>query len=117
MSRFDELDLLEQAQADAEQVAEEMGFTNDVDRRKFVFMSLATAAASCARSRARSAASCARSRARFDTSLARLRAASFAAAAASEAWDAALDAALLAFFVFISDTVDLLLMISTQHFP
>ncbi|HEY4303663.1 MAG TPA: amidase [Gemmatimonadaceae bacterium] len=45
MSRFDELDLLEQAQADAEQVADEMGFTNDVDRRKFVFMSLATAAA------------------------------------------------------------------------
>jgi len=45
MSRFDELDLLDQAQADAEQVAEEMGFTNDVDRRKFVFMSLATAAA------------------------------------------------------------------------
>src|SRR4051812_14769748 len=45
MSRFDELDLLDQAQSDAEQVAEEMGFTNDVDRRKFVFMSLATAAA------------------------------------------------------------------------
>jgi hypothetical protein len=45
MSRFDELDLLAQADADAEQVADEMGFTNDVDRRKFVFMSLATAAA------------------------------------------------------------------------
>jgi Asp-tRNA(Asn)/Glu-tRNA(Gln) amidotransferase A subunit family amidase len=45
MSRFDELDLLEQAQADAEQIADEMGFTNNVDRRKFVFMSLATAAA------------------------------------------------------------------------
>jgi Asp-tRNA(Asn)/Glu-tRNA(Gln) amidotransferase A subunit family amidase len=45
MSRFDELDLLEQAQADAEQIAGEMNFTNDVDRRKFVFMTLATAAA------------------------------------------------------------------------
>jgi Asp-tRNA(Asn)/Glu-tRNA(Gln) amidotransferase A subunit family amidase len=45
MSRFDELDLLDQAQAEAEQIADEMGFTNDVDRRSFVFMSLAAAAA------------------------------------------------------------------------
>jgi Asp-tRNA(Asn)/Glu-tRNA(Gln) amidotransferase A subunit family amidase len=45
MSRFDELDLLDQAQIGAEQMADEMGFTNDVDRRSFVFMSLAAAAA------------------------------------------------------------------------
>ncbi|HEX7939363.1 MAG TPA: amidase, partial [Gemmatimonadaceae bacterium] len=42
----DELDLLDQAQVDAERAADEMGITNEVDRRKFVFMSLATAAAS-----------------------------------------------------------------------
>ena len=45
MSRFDELDLLDQAQIEAEQIADEMGFTSDVDRRSFVFMSLAAAAA------------------------------------------------------------------------
>jgi hypothetical protein len=45
--------------------------------------------------------------------LARPRAASFAAAAVSDTCDAAS----LAFFVFISDTVDLLLMISSQSLP
>src|SRR5881394_867328 len=45
MSMHDELDLLDQAQLDAERQADELGITNDVDRRKFVFMSLATAAA------------------------------------------------------------------------
>ena len=41
MSIYDELDLLDQAQTEAEQIADEMGFATDVDRRKFVFMSLA----------------------------------------------------------------------------
>jgi hypothetical protein len=45
MPLYDELDLLDQAQAEAEQLAEEMGFASDLDRRKFVFMSLAAAAA------------------------------------------------------------------------
>ena len=45
MPLHNELDLLDQAQREAEQVAETMGFTSDVDRRKFVFMSLASAAA------------------------------------------------------------------------
>jgi Asp-tRNA(Asn)/Glu-tRNA(Gln) amidotransferase A subunit family amidase len=45
MPMYDELDLLDQAQIEAEQVAGEMGFANDLDRRKFVFMSLAAAAA------------------------------------------------------------------------
>ncbi len=45
MPLYDELDLLDQAQADAEQIADEMAFTSDVDRRRFVFLSLATAAA------------------------------------------------------------------------
>ncbi|HTE47203.1 MAG TPA: amidase [Gemmatimonadaceae bacterium] len=44
-SMYDELDLLDQAQADAEQMAEELGLASDVDRRRFVFMSLAAAAA------------------------------------------------------------------------
>ena len=42
----DELDLLDQAQQDAERLADDMGITNEVDRRHFVFISLATAAAS-----------------------------------------------------------------------
>ncbi|MEP6494077.1 MAG: amidase [bacterium] len=42
---YDELDLLDQAERDAEQLAGEMEFASDVDRRKFVFMSLAAAAA------------------------------------------------------------------------
>lgn len=45
MSFHDELDLLDQAQADAEQVADEMGLEHGVDRRSFVFMSVAAAAA------------------------------------------------------------------------
>jgi Asp-tRNA(Asn)/Glu-tRNA(Gln) amidotransferase A subunit family amidase len=42
---YDELDLLDQAQSEAEAIADEIGFTNDVDRRKFVFLSLTAAAA------------------------------------------------------------------------
>jgi Asp-tRNA(Asn)/Glu-tRNA(Gln) amidotransferase A subunit family amidase len=45
MSMFDELDLLDQAQDDAEAMADQMGFATDVDRRKFVFLSLTAAAA------------------------------------------------------------------------
>ena len=45
MPRHDELDLLDQAQNEAEQIAGEMGFTSEVDRRNFVFLSLAAAAA------------------------------------------------------------------------
>ncbi len=45
MPMYDELDLLDQAQIEAGQIAGEMGFANDLDRRKFVFMTLAAAAA------------------------------------------------------------------------
>ena len=45
MKRFNELDLLDEAEREARQVAETMHFDSDVDRRKFVFFSLATAAA------------------------------------------------------------------------
>ncbi|MBC8088652.1 MAG: amidase, partial [Phycisphaerae bacterium] len=45
MSMYDELDLLEQAELEAHEVAGSMEFASDVDRRKFVFLSLATAAA------------------------------------------------------------------------
>ena len=45
MPHFDELDLLDQAQIEAESLAQTMGFVSDVDRRKFVFMSVAAAAA------------------------------------------------------------------------
>ena len=45
MSLYNELDMLDEAQAEAERVAETMRFDSDVDRRKFVFLSLATAAA------------------------------------------------------------------------
>ncbi|MEO7084974.1 MAG: amidase, partial [Gemmatimonadaceae bacterium] len=45
MSKYDELDLLDQAERETEQIAGQMHFDSDVDRRKFVFMSLATAAA------------------------------------------------------------------------
>jgi len=45
MPLFDELDLLDQAEADAERIADEITFTSDLDRRRFVFMSLVTAAA------------------------------------------------------------------------
>ncbi len=41
----DELDLLDQAQADAECTADGMAFASDIDRRQFVFVSLVTAAA------------------------------------------------------------------------
>ena len=34
MHMYDELDLLDQAQSEAEAIADEIGFTNDVDRRK-----------------------------------------------------------------------------------
>lgn len=44
MSYHDELDLLDQAQADAEQTADEMGL-HGLDRRSFVFTSIAAAAA------------------------------------------------------------------------
>ena len=44
MNFRDELDLLDQAQADAELTADERSLTG-VDRRQFVFMSLVTAAA------------------------------------------------------------------------
>jgi Asp-tRNA(Asn)/Glu-tRNA(Gln) amidotransferase A subunit family amidase len=42
---YDELDLLDQAQAEAEEIAETMEFASDLDRRKFVFLSLTAAAA------------------------------------------------------------------------
>lgn len=45
MAWHNEFDLLDQAQQDAQQRAEQMEFTHDVDRRQFVFLSLATAAA------------------------------------------------------------------------
>jgi hypothetical protein len=45
MSLHDEFDLLHQAQTEAEGLAEEMVFTTDLDRRNFVFMSVAAAAA------------------------------------------------------------------------
>ena len=45
-SLHNELDLLDIAQQDAEQRADAMNFASDVDRRQFVFFSLATAAAS-----------------------------------------------------------------------
>lgn len=45
MPYFDELDLLDQAQTEAESLADTMGFVSDLDRRKFVFMSVAAAAA------------------------------------------------------------------------
>jgi Asp-tRNA(Asn)/Glu-tRNA(Gln) amidotransferase A subunit family amidase len=41
----DELDLLDQAEQDVERIADTMVFTSDVDRRKFMFMSLTAAAA------------------------------------------------------------------------
>src|SRR5688572_30613324 len=44
MTFHDELDLLDQEQADAEAAADEAGLAG-VDRRQFVFLSLATAAA------------------------------------------------------------------------
>ncbi len=42
---YDDLDLLDEAQKEAEQIAETMPFDSDVDRRKFVFLSLAATAA------------------------------------------------------------------------
>ena len=45
MSLYDELDLLDEAQQEAEREAETIRFDSDLDRRKFVFMSIATAAA------------------------------------------------------------------------
>ncbi|MEO7363645.1 MAG: amidase, partial [Gemmatimonadaceae bacterium] len=45
MTRFNELDVLDEAEREARQVADTMHFDSDVDRRKFVFFSLATAAA------------------------------------------------------------------------
>src|SRR5262245_55812063 len=45
MHMYDELDLLAQAQSEAEAIADQIGFTSDVDRRKFVFLSLTAAAA------------------------------------------------------------------------
>jgi Asp-tRNA(Asn)/Glu-tRNA(Gln) amidotransferase A subunit family amidase len=45
MAMHDEMDLLDIARQNAEDVADEMGFANDVDRREFIFLSLATAAA------------------------------------------------------------------------
>ncbi|MGV3707796.1 MAG: amidase [Gemmatimonas sp.] len=45
MTRYNELDLLEEAEREAQHVAESMEFESEVDRRKFVFLSLATAAA------------------------------------------------------------------------
>lgn len=41
----DELDLLEQAEADTQRSADEMAFASELDRRQFVFLSLVTAAA------------------------------------------------------------------------
>ena len=45
MSKYDELDLLQQAEADTERAAGEMDFATDLDRRQFMFLSLVTAAA------------------------------------------------------------------------
>lgn len=45
MFMHDELDLLEQAEADTERTADKMEFASDLDRREFVFLSLVTAAA------------------------------------------------------------------------
>ena len=45
MAVHDELDLLDQAQVEAECLADQMGFDTDMDRRNFVFMSIAAAAA------------------------------------------------------------------------
>ncbi|HEV8409714.1 MAG TPA: amidase [Gemmatimonadaceae bacterium] len=45
MQMHDELDLLEQAEADTERVAGAMDFATDLDRRQFMFLSLVTAAA------------------------------------------------------------------------
>ena len=45
MPYFDELDLLDQAQNEAESLADTMGFVSDIDRRKFVFSSIVAAAA------------------------------------------------------------------------
>ena len=45
MQMHDELDLLLQAEADAERAADETTFASDLDRRQFVFLSLVTAAA------------------------------------------------------------------------
>lgn len=44
-NKYDELDLLDQAQVEAESIADEMEFASDLDRRKFVFLSLTAAAA------------------------------------------------------------------------
>src|SRR5688500_6048647 len=45
MTMHDELDLLDQAQDEAERQADQMGFTSEVDRRNLVFIYLAAAAA------------------------------------------------------------------------
>jgi Asp-tRNA(Asn)/Glu-tRNA(Gln) amidotransferase A subunit family amidase len=45
MTFHDELDLLDQAQRDAEREADALGIRHEVDRRAFVFMSIATVAA------------------------------------------------------------------------
>ena len=45
MSLFDELDLLDQAEAESRQMASAMEFSSDVDRRQFMFTSLVAAAA------------------------------------------------------------------------
>ena len=45
MSYHDELDLLDEVQADTETTAETMEWSTDVDRRRFVFLSLVSAAA------------------------------------------------------------------------
>jgi hypothetical protein len=45
MNMHDELDLLDQAETDAEHTADGMVFASDIDRRQFVFLSLVTAAA------------------------------------------------------------------------
>jgi hypothetical protein len=45
MHMHDELDLLEQAEADTERAAGAMDFATDLDRRQFMFLSLVTAAA------------------------------------------------------------------------
>jgi hypothetical protein len=45
MFMSDEVDLLDQAEAEAQRAAESTDFANDLDRRQFVFLSLVTAAA------------------------------------------------------------------------
>src|SRR5262245_56392410 len=45
MSMYDELDLLDQAEREAQTIADEMELATDLDRRKFVFLSLTAAAA------------------------------------------------------------------------